>query len=69
MISSSWTQVPAPPVPPPMPAEGFKAPGVEDFNLPPIFRGIPVLEGAKAKADSELSVLIDKAVAAIKSRG
>ncbi|MDD7916696.1 F0F1 ATP synthase subunit A [Actinomycetospora callitridis] len=27
-----------------MPAEGFKAPGVEDFNLPPIFEGIPVLE-------------------------
>ncbi len=41
---SSLTQVPAPPVPPPMPAEGFKAPGVEDFNLPPIFEGIPVLE-------------------------
>ncbi|HYH94198.1 MAG TPA: F0F1 ATP synthase subunit A [Candidatus Saccharimonadales bacterium] len=27
-----------------MPAEGFKAPGVEDFNIPPIFEGIPVLE-------------------------
>ena len=44
MISSSWTQVPAPPGPPPMPAEGFKAPGVEDFNIPPIFEGVPVLE-------------------------
>jgi F-type H+-transporting ATPase subunit a len=43
-VISSLTQVPAPPVPPPMPAEGFKAPGVEDFNLPPIFEGIPVLE-------------------------
>ncbi|WP_328309664.1 F0F1 ATP synthase subunit A [Actinomycetospora sp. NBC_00405] len=27
-----------------MPAEGFKAPGVEDFNIPPIFEGVPVLE-------------------------
>lgn len=44
MISSLLTQVPAPPVPPGTPAEGFKAPGVEDFNLPPIFEGIPVLE-------------------------
>jgi F-type H+-transporting ATPase subunit a len=48
VISSSWTQVPPPPGPPPvpaeMPAEGFKAPGVEDFNIPPIFEGIPVLE-------------------------
>ncbi|MFC5142475.1 F0F1 ATP synthase subunit A [Actinomycetospora rhizophila] len=44
MISSLVTQVPAPPVPPGTPAEGFKAPGVEDFNLPPIFEGIPVLE-------------------------
>ncbi|HYH35209.1 MAG TPA: F0F1 ATP synthase subunit A [Nocardioides sp.] len=44
MISSSWMQVPAPPAPPPMPAEGFKAPGTEDFNIPPIFEGVPVLE-------------------------
>ncbi|MEJ2885556.1 F0F1 ATP synthase subunit A [Actinomycetospora aeridis] len=44
MISSLLTQVPAPPVPPGTPAEGFKAPGVEDFNLPPIFEGVPVLE-------------------------
>jgi F-type H+-transporting ATPase subunit a len=43
-VISSLTQVPAPPVPPPMPAEGFKAPGVEDFNIPPIFEGVPVLE-------------------------
>lgn len=41
---SSLTQVPAPPVPPGTPAEGFKAPGVEDFNIPPIFEGVPVLE-------------------------
>ncbi|MDD7967708.1 F0F1 ATP synthase subunit A [Actinomycetospora lemnae] len=44
MISSLWTQAPAPPVPPGTPAEGFKAPGVEDFNIPPIFEGVPVLE-------------------------
>jgi F-type H+-transporting ATPase subunit a len=44
VISSVWTQVPAPPVPPGTPAEGFKAPGVEDFNIPPIFEGVPVLE-------------------------
>ena len=55
MISSSWTQVPPPPGPPPvpaeMPAEGFKAPGVEDFNLPPIFEGVPVLEWFDKPAD------------------
>jgi F-type H+-transporting ATPase subunit a len=43
VIPSSWTQVPAPPAPP-GPAEGFQAPGTEDFNIPPIFEGIPVLE-------------------------
>jgi F-type H+-transporting ATPase subunit a len=46
VIPSSWTQVPAPPAPPapPGPAEGFEAPGTEDFNIPPIFKDVPVLE-------------------------
>ena len=46
MIPSLWTQAPAPPVPPgtPMPAEGFSAPSSSDFDIPPIFEGVPVLE-------------------------
>jgi F-type H+-transporting ATPase subunit a len=45
VISSLWTLAPAPPVPPgPMPAEGFKAPSSQDFDIPPIFEGVPALE-------------------------
>ena len=41
MISSlpTWLmQAPEPPAP------GFKAPSGEDFNIPPMFEGVPVLE-------------------------
>ncbi|PVZ14737.1 F0F1 ATP synthase subunit A [Actinomycetospora cinnamomea] len=45
MISSVWPQVPpVPPSPPAPPAEGFKPPGTSDFDIPPIFEGVPVLE-------------------------
>lgn len=43
MIPSSWTQVLSS-APPAQPAPGFEAPGTEDFNIPPIFEGVPVLE-------------------------
>ena len=38
MISTLLAQAPTPPAP------GFKAPSAEDFNIPPIFEGVPVLE-------------------------
>lgn len=37
MISSLWAQAPQPPAP------GFKAPSAEDFDIPPMFDGVPVL--------------------------
>jgi F-type H+-transporting ATPase subunit a len=38
IVSSSQVQAP-----PPQPAPGFKAPSPEDFNIPEMFEGIPVL--------------------------
>ena len=38
MIATFLAQAPEPPAP------GFKAPSTEDFNIPPIFEGVPVLE-------------------------